>query len=139
MVRGDLNIIETDHRDILGHSEIRISQGPNRANRCDIVEGYNRSEHPAVLQQFLNDWVSRFRRGQVSLQLDCQLRTNFNPQLFGYRDQTEPSIIRVRAEGFPTPALSVTSEKVPSSLCSSIARSGASLPLSAGNVEPFNK
>jgi hypothetical protein len=42
VVGRDLNIIEADYRDILGHAKIRISQRPNRANRCDIVEGNNR-------------------------------------------------------------------------------------------------
>jgi hypothetical protein len=63
VIRRDLNIIKTYYGDILGHAKIRIAQRANHANCCDIVQRNDGGECPAVLQQFLNERVTKFWRG----------------------------------------------------------------------------
>src|SRR6266850_4051983 len=98
VVGRNLNVVEADYGHVFWHAEIGVSKGTNRANRGDVVEGNDRREGSPLLQQFLDNGVAEFGRSQIALQLDRQLRTDFNRQLLGYRDQTAPAIVGIRAE-----------------------------------------
>src|SRR5215472_4870182 len=101
VIRSRLNIVKSNYRNVFRHAQIRVAQRANCSNRNDIVERYDRWETPTLIEQLLDNWIAKLRRSQVALQLNREIRANFQPKFTRDADDTSPAIVRVGAERLP--------------------------------------
>ena len=59
VVGRELDIVEADHGNVIGHRQIGVLKSANRANGGHIVESYNCRESLATLQERLNHRITQ--------------------------------------------------------------------------------
>src|SRR5215472_2308128 len=101
VIRRHLNIVKSNHRHVFRDAQIRVPQRANRSNRRDIIKRHNRRKSPPLLKQLLHHGIAQLRGSQVALQLNRQVRTNFQPQFSPDAHNALPAVVRVRAERLP--------------------------------------
>src|SRR5579859_4344654 len=102
MVSRELDVVEADHGNVLGHVQIGIAKGANRTDGGHVIEGDDRRESLVALQEGLNHRITQLWRRNVTLQLNGEFWVDGKAQLFCHSANVLPAGKRVRAERLPT-------------------------------------
>src|SRR5205814_3642716 len=98
LIRRTLNIVKSDHRHVIRHSQLRFSQGANRAHCRNVIERKNCSEWLPGGDQFPRSLISQFWGRRVPLKLPHQGWMDRNLKLPGRLLDVGPTNIRVGTE-----------------------------------------
>src|SRR5208337_845104 len=92
------NVVETDHRDVLGHAQSGFPDSAYSANRRNVVVSEKRGEGNLARQQHFGGFVSLLRRGIIAVQLGHQFGPHFDPQLASRGADSIPPGFRVNTQ-----------------------------------------
>jgi hypothetical protein len=108
VIARNVNVVESDDGDVFRYAQIRIAQSANRTDGRDVIERYERGEFAPVLQKLLDNGVAKLRRSQIALELDSEIRRNFENEITSDGNDAAPTIIRIGTERLPANERDVT-------------------------------